>query len=371
MIHAHGFKVIGVCTNTMTSSMHSIWATCPGSMNLPSPPQNKNITIITLKIALVRESQIYSFNFKMQRLGKIVRPASMRQCFRQYSQTQAFNMKVAITGARGTVGKHVVKAAVASGHQVVQIDRTKQAPDGTKNSEFRNADIANDYDATVNAFKGCDAVIHLAAIPSPVDKPDSLVHSNNVQSAFNGFRACGELGIKKICYASSVNAIGLAYANQPLKFKYFPIDEEYPPNPTDSYALAKLEAEMQAKAFVNWFPGTKIACLRIHEVAPKKDVQRKHEQNWEAAAVGQLWAWVSPAAVARACLLSVEKSDAYEGCEVFNIVAPETTQETPSVELARRYYPEAELRSGMEGNKGFWTIDKAERILGWKHEEKE
>ncbi|KAL1613196.1 hypothetical protein SLS60_001428 [Paraconiothyrium brasiliense] len=304
-------------------------------------------------------------------LKALSRRAPSLRFIRRYTQTPNLEMKIAITGSRGTVGQYVVKAAVDAGHSIVQVNRTEQDPDGTKNSEYRTADTAKDYDATVQAFKGCDAVIHLAAIPDPVDKSDSLVHSNNVESAFNGFRACGELGIKKICYASSVNAVGLAYANQPLKFKYFPIDEEYPPNPTDAYALAKVEAETQAKAFVNWFPGTKISCLRIHEVAPKKDVQKEHEENWDEAAVGQLWAWVSPAAVARACLLSVEKADAYEGCEIFNIVAPETTQKTTSAELAKKYYPEAEVRKGLEGNKGFWTIDKAERILGWKHEEKE
>ncbi|KAL5385870.1 hypothetical protein PMIN02_008700 [Paraphaeosphaeria minitans] len=67
---------------------------------------------------------------------------------------------------------------------------------------------------------------------------------NNVQSAFNGFHACRELGIKKICYSYWVNATGLAYADQPLRFKYFPIAENYPPNPTDAYALAKIEVEM-------------------------------------------------------------------------------------------------------------------------------
>jgi hypothetical protein len=152
---------------------------------------------------------------------------------------------------------------------------------------MRTADAATDYKATVKAFQGCDAVIHLAAIPNPVDKEDHAVHSNNVNSAFNGFRACGELGIKKICYASSVNAIGLAYANQPLRFPYFPIDEDYPPNPTDSYALAKQEAEIQAKAFVNWFPGTKIALMRIHEVALKGEVRKEHEEKWEEAAVSE------------------------------------------------------------------------------------
>ena len=53
------------------------------------------------------------------------------------------------------------------------------------------------------------------------------------------------MGIKKICYASLVNAIRLAYANQALKFEYFPIDEDYPLGPTDLYFLAKQEAETQ------------------------------------------------------------------------------------------------------------------------------
>jgi hypothetical protein len=43
---------------------------------------------------------------------------------------------------------------------------------------------------------------------------------------------------------------------------------------------------VQARAFVNWFPGTKIACMRIHEVAPKKDVSDEHDDNWQDAAVG-------------------------------------------------------------------------------------
>lgn len=279
-------------------------------------------------------------------------------------------MKIAITGARGTVGREVVKLCSKAGHETVQVNRTEQEYDGTPKSEMRTADAAGDYEATVKAFKGCDAVIHLAAIPNPVDIDDHKVHSNNVNSAFNGFRAAAELGIKRFCYASSVNAIGLAYANQPLKFDYFPIDEDYPQNPTDSYALAKQEAEVQAKAFVNWFPGMNISVLRIHEVAPLEDVQKEHKENWDEAGVKQLWSWVNPEATARACLRGVD-SDKLKGFEVFNILAPTTTQDTPSAELAKKYYPNAELRGDWSTNRAFWTTDKAKKILGWTHDEKE
>lgn len=280
-------------------------------------------------------------------------------------------MKIAITGARGTVGREVVKLCSKAGHSTVQINRTDQEDDGTPNTEMRTADAASSFEDTLKAFKGCDAVIHLAAIPNPVDKPDSNVHSNNVNAAFNGFRAAAETGIKHFCYVSSVNAIGLAYANQPLKFDYFPIDENHPQKPTDSYALAKAEAELQAHAFVNWFPHMRISVLRVHEVAPLKDVQQEHKEAWDETGVKQLWGWVNPEATARACLRGVD-SDKFEGCEVFNILAPTTTQDTPSKELAKKYFPTAEIKGSWgEKNDAFWTTDKAAKLLGWTHDEKE
>ena len=257
-------------------------------------------------------------------------------------------------------------------YHTVQVNRDDSGRIDVPNTEFRTADISGDFQQTLKAFKGCDAIIHLAAIPNPVDKDDSMVHSNNVNSAFNGFRAAAELGIKKICYASSVNAIGLAYAAQPLQFDYFPLAEEAPTNPTDSYALAKSEAELQARAFVNWFPGTKIACLRIHEVATRKEVREEHEGNWEGSGVKQLWGWVHPQATARACLLAVEKADNFQGCEVFNIHARTTAQDTPSKELAQKYYPKTKILGEWGNtNEAFWTTGKAEKVLGWRHGETE
>lgn len=99
-------------------------------------------------------------------------------------------------------------------------------------------------------------------------------------------------------------------------------------------------------------------------------MREEHRENWDEAGVKQLWGWVSPAATARACLLSVE-TDKVKGCEVFNIHAPTTTQETSSKELAEKYYPGVELKPGFDGNKAFFTSEKAGRILGWVHSEKE
>ncbi|KAF3760987.1 hypothetical protein M406DRAFT_353650 [Cryphonectria parasitica EP155] len=72
-------------------------------------------------------------------------------------------MKIAITGARGTVGREV-------------INRSDQPHDGTPDSEMRTADAATDYDATVQALRDCDALIHLAAVPNPLGRPDWQTH---------------------------------------------------------------------------------------------------------------------------------------------------------------------------------------------------
>lgn len=116
---------------------------------------------------------------------------------------------------------------------------------------MRTADAANNYDGTSKAFQGCDIVIHLAALPNPTDKDNWIVQSNNLNAAFNGMRAAAEVGIKRFCYALSVNAIEFAYANQPLVFQDFHIDEDYPQNPMDVNSLAKQEAYNPAHAFAN------------------------------------------------------------------------------------------------------------------------
>ncbi|KAL4976007.1 hypothetical protein BDW66DRAFT_166748 [Aspergillus desertorum] len=225
-------------------------------------------------------------------------------------------MRNAIAGARGSVGRIHVKFCSGAGHHTPQ--------------------------DTLTAFRDYDAVIHSASIPDPLGKDDDLVHNDNVNSAFNAFRAAAELALRHL-YASSL-----------LQFDS-PIHEDAPERPTDPYAMAKQEAELQASVFARWFPGLRIACLCIHEVAPLNDMQTEHEKNWQDAAVNQLWEWVSPQATARACLLAVECSERINGCETFNI------------ELARRYFQSAEIRGEFSGNQSFWATDKAERMLGWAH----
>ena len=47
-------------------------------------------------------------------------------------------------------------------------------------------------------MEGCEAVIHLGAIPSPYSFPDEVVFNNNVRNTFAVFQAARLLGVKKV-----------------------------------------------------------------------------------------------------------------------------------------------------------------------------
>ena len=131
-------------------------------------------------------------------------------------------MKIALTGGSGRIGLAITEQALARGDSIVSIDRVGP-PQRHESVRYVRAEMS-DYDALLEAFAGCDAMIHMAAIPSPFRQPDHVVHNNNVVGSYNAMRAAIECGIRRICQASSVNAIGLSYSREP-HFDYLPLDE--------------------------------------------------------------------------------------------------------------------------------------------------
>jgi nucleoside-diphosphate-sugar epimerase len=276
-------------------------------------------------------------------------------------------MKIAVTGGIGSVGKAVVDMALAQGHGVVCIDRAIPSNDARKSDlAYIQADIT-DYTAIESAVRGCDALVHLAAIPAPGRLPDHEVHNNNVVGSYNALRAAIEVGIHHVCQASSVNAIGLAYSRWP-HFDYFPLDEEHPTYNEDPYSLSKWICEEQGKSFARRYEEMTISSMRFHWVIPERAiaVRAKGYSQTEAAAKN-LWAYTLHDSAARACLLSLSAD--FKGHEVFYIAAPDTVSEISSLELKQKYFPDVPLRGDLSGHKGFFDCSKAERLLGWKHDQ--
>jgi UDP-glucose 4-epimerase len=271
-------------------------------------------------------------------------------------------MKIAITGGSGGIGRAITEQALARGDKIVSIDRVEPT-ERHEGVDYVLAEMS-DYDALVRSFAGCDALIHMAAIPSPFRQPDHVVHNNNVVGSYNAMRAAIENGIMRICQASSVNAIGLSYSRE-AHFDYLPLDEEHPNYTEEPYGLSKWICEAQADTFARRYEDISISSIRFHWVVPDRELAVKAFNAAGADTAKHLWAYTMREPAARACLLGIEGK--FKGHEVFYIVAPDTVNPTPSRELAATYYPNVPIKGELEGNQSFFNCAKAERLLGWKH----
>jgi len=275
-------------------------------------------------------------------------------------------MRIGITGGSGRVGSAVIELALAQGHSVVSIDRVPPKQDAAAaDITFVQANVTN-YTDFEHALQGCDALIHLAAIPSPGGLPDHEVHNNNVVGSYNALSAAARLGISRVCQASSINATGAVYSRQP-HYDYFPLDEQHPTYNEDPYSLSKWICEQQADSFARRYETMMIASLRFHWVLPGRITAVEYSHHLGDATVKHLWGYTRSAAAAQACLRSLTAD--YRGHEVFYIVAPDTMVDTPSLELKQQHFPDVAVRGDLSGNRSFFNSAKAVRLLGWNHDE--
>lgn len=273
-------------------------------------------------------------------------------------------MKIAITGASGLLGAAVTKAALDDGHTVVALDRPGATGPGTHDALHRVELDLTDYPSVEDAVRGCDAVIHLAAFNSPLVAPDPTVHHNNVVASYNALLAAAENGIRKVCLASSVNAIGGAYSERP-HYDWFPVTEEHPSYSRDQYSLSKWIGEVQAADFARRDPEATIVSLRLHALVRDAAHLRDWKNDLPASAHKDLWGYTGLADAAAACLSAVHAD--FVGSEIFYFVAPMTTASRPTAELLREHYPDVPLRGDLGGETGFggfFDCSKAQRLLG-------
>jgi len=88
-------------------------------------------------------------------------------------------------------------------------------------------------------MRGCQAVVHLAAISHPMQTPSPELFQVNVAGTFNVFQAASEEGIKRVVQASSINAFGCFWGMTEIAPQYLPIDEDHPTHTTDVYSFSK------------------------------------------------------------------------------------------------------------------------------------
>ncbi|GJE96271.1 NAD(P)-dependent oxidoreductase [Phanerochaete sordida] len=275
-------------------------------------------------------------------------------------------MKIAVTGCSGSVGQRVCTLALARGHTVRGIDSARPRADAPFAAHAHFAYAEHDlraYPAVLAALRGCDAVVQLAAVPTPTDYLVET-HNTNVVISWNVLRAAAELGITRVAQASSVNVVQLVWTPHP-RLHYLPIDEDHPREPDEPYGLSKLICETQADAIVRRFPQMRVASLRPSWSIPNRDFAKHQDAERRK---NDLWGWVHRDSCADAFLLAITADEgAWTGHEAFFIVAPDTTEGIAPEVLYEQFWSHVPIKAGKDLKGGFFDSSKAERILGWVH----
>jgi UDP-glucose 4-epimerase len=162
------------------------------------------------------------------------------------------NMKIAVTGATGFVGRALCSHLLASGH--IAVPTVRHASGLAHEVVVGNIDAATAWRL---ALTGCDAVVHLAARVHVMDdtaqNPLALSRATNRDATLNLARQAAQTGVKRFVFISTIKVNGeggdAAYRETDV------------PAPEDAYAISKWEAE-QGLREIEAQTGMEVAILR-------------------------------------------------------------------------------------------------------------
>ena len=279
-------------------------------------------------------------------------------------------MKVLVTGGSGRVGLAAIDALLEAGHEVINADRVRptnpRGSDRAKAVRFVQIDLT-DVGEIAGIAHGCDAVLHLGAIPNPYGHADEVVFANNVLGTYAVLQAAMLVGIRKVTLASSLSALGTAWAIEPWSPLFAPVTEEHPLLVKDAYGLSKEVDERTAEMF-HRRTGMQVVCLRFHWVAYQDEAKARAEAyaaNPDPTNdIRHLWGYVDSRDAASLCVATLEADGL--GFDVFQCTAADTYGHLPTEELIRKFAPETELRASIEGFGTGYSTEKVGRVLGWQ-----
>jgi nucleoside-diphosphate-sugar epimerase len=279
---------------------------------------------------------------------------------------------IIVTGGSGKVGRACVKDLMEHGYKVASLDMA--APAGRSNPPkptdviFSRVDIT-DFGQVMGALSGIDrrveepvtGIVHLGAIASPGEAPDHVIFEVNMKSTYNVFEAARRLGIRNIVWASSETVYGVPYDKGPA---YVPVDEEIE-LPEWSYSLTKMLGEKMAEQFCRWDDATKIVCLRFSNVQEPQDYANFDAYNQDPSnRQHNLWTYIDARDAAQSIRLSLDAQ--LKGFHVFGIANSNSVMRRGNDELLDEFFPGTPRKRPLKPNESLISIEKAQRVLGYK-----
>ena len=281
-------------------------------------------------------------------------------------------MKMVVTGGSGKVGRYVVDE-VSREHQVTVFDQV--APEAKV--QFVQGDIT-DPEACRSAFRGADAVLHLAAIPHPLTESPSRIMQVNVVGTYCVLDACAEMGVRRLVMASTDSVYGFfyqrdftgsapsgtAWASGPVMPERLPIDEKHPARAHDPYGLSKVLCERMGESYSRSMR-LNVVCLRIMGVWTPDfyPVARAILGNAELGGLS-LWTYTEPRDIAQAFRLAAG-SERVEPFDVMLVAAADAATPLDVRELVAKYYPNVEVTAPLSRDSSLYNCSRAAKVLGY------
>lgn len=283
--------------------------------------------------------------------------------------------KIFVTGGSGKAGKHLIPYLLEKGFSVVNADLVPLLMDGVDNINLDVTDSGQLFNAlsgyanipelkSGESPKNFKAVVHLAAIPRVLIKPDNETFRINTLGTYNVIEAATKLGIKKIIFASSETTYGFCFAQGNPIPKYIPIEEDYETNPTDSYGLSKVLNEQTGKAFQKR-TGIDIYALRIGNIIEPNEYHRFEDfcKN-PSVRLRNLFNYIDARDLAQAIELCIKKDGL--GYEVFNVTHDINSVSLTTEEIIKNFFPNVKIRREMEKYESILSSRKIRNVLGFK-----
>lgn len=159
---------------------------------------------------------------------------------------------ILVTGADGFIGSHLVEHLLEQGYGVKPFVYYNSfgswgwldtLPAAVKSElDVFSGDVRDPHGVKV-AMKGCDSVMHLAAligIPYSYHSPDTYIDTN-IKGTLNVLQAARELGVEKVVQTSTSEVYGTAQT--------VPIAEDHPLVGQSPYSASKIAADQLAMSF--------------------------------------------------------------------------------------------------------------------------